>query len=163
METQEDILKGALLLERRGKVFYEASARGSANEPVREIFLNLAREEGRHIEVLSKAFADLVRTGRMTEGAPAETPPDVSGAVLTDAVKAEISAASYEAAALYAAMALEERAVAFYSDAERKATGEAKAVYRWLADWERTHLDLLTALDQELRQRVWHDQHFWPF
>lgn len=163
METQEDILKGALLLERRGKAFYEASAAASQNGPVREIFLNLAREEGRHIEVLSEAFADVMRTGRMTEGTVTGKPPDASGAVLTDAVKAEISAASYEAAALYAAMALEERAVAFYSDAERKAAGEAKAIYRWLAQWERTHLDLLTALDQELRQRVWHDQHFWPF
>jgi len=163
MESQEDILKGALLLERRGKALYDASAAASQTESVREIFSNLAREEGRHIEVLSKAFADLMSTGRMTEVALAERPPDVSGAVLTDAVKAEISAASYEAAALYAAMALEERAVAFYSDAERKASGETKAIYRWLADWERTHLDLLTALDQELRQRVWHDQHFWPF
>lgn len=162
MKSQEEILKAALLLERRGKVLYEASAQRSENEPVREVFMNLAREEGRHIEVLSKAFADLVRTGRMADGPPAET-PDVTGAVLTDAVNAEISAASYEAAALYAAMALEERAVAFYSDAERQSSGEAKALYGWLARWERSHLDLLTSLDQELRQRVWHDQRFWPF
>jgi len=163
MESQEDILKGALLLEKRGKALYEASAQGAQSEAVREIFLTLAHEEERHIAVLSKAFADLIRTGRMTGRAPAEGPPGASGAVLTDAVKEEISAASYEAAALYAAMALEERAVAFYADAERKTSGEAKAFYRWLADWERTHLDLLTALDHDLRQQVWNDQRFWPF
>jgi rubrerythrin len=163
MESQEDILKGALLLEQHGKAVYEASAAASHSEPVREIFANLAREEGRHIEVLSQAFADLMRTGRVNTGAPAEKPVNVTPDVLTDAVQAEISAASYEAAALYAAMALEERAVAFYSAAERKSSGKAQTMYRWLAQWERAHLDLLTALDQELRQRVWHDHHFWPF
>lgn len=163
MESHEDILKGALLLEKRGKALYEASAQGTRNKAVQEIFLTLAQEEGRHIEVLSKAFADLIRTGRVNMGAPADKPADAAGGVLTEAVKAEISAASYEAAALYAAMALEERAVAFYSDAERKSSNEAKALYGWLARWERSHLDLLTALDQELRQQVWNDQHFWPF
>lgn len=162
MESQEDILKGALLLEKRGKVLYEASARGAESGAVRDVFLTLAQEEGRHIEILSKAFAGLMQTGKLD--APAtERPTDVAGRVLTNAVKAEISAASYEAAALYAAMALEERAVAFYADAERKSSGEAKELYGWLARWERTHLDLLTSLDQDLRQRVWNDQHFWPF
>jgi len=161
--SQEDILKGALLLERHGKALYEASARGTQNKAVQETFLTLAEEEGRHIEVLSKAFADFVRSGRVNMGAPAEKPADVTRGVLSDEVTAEISAASYEAAALYAAMALEERAVAFYSDAERRSSGEAKTLYGWLARWERSHLDLLTALDQELRQRVWHDHHFWPF
>lgn len=163
MESQADILKGALLLEKRGKALYEASAQGTANKAVKEVFLTLAQEEGRHIEVLSKAFASLARSGQVQMGLPADRAPDVTRTVLTDALKAEVSAASYEAAALYAAMALEERAVAFYADAERKSSGEAKALYGWLARWERSHLDLLTALDQDLRQKVWNDQHFWPF
>ncbi|MBC7170592.1 ferritin-like domain-containing protein [Candidatus Bipolaricaulota bacterium] len=163
MESQQDILKGALLLEKHGKLLYEESARGTTNQAVREVFLTLAEEEGRHIDILSKAFAGLVRTGRIELGAPAGAPTDAAGRVLTDELKKEISAASYEAAALYAAMALEERAVAFYADAEGKSSGEAKELYGWLARWERSHLDLLTALDQDLRQRVWNDQKFWPF
>ncbi len=163
MESEENILKGALLLEKRGKALYEASARGAQDEAVREIFLTLAQEEGRHIEVLSQAFADLMRTGQLTMGAPPEGPTQIAARVLTRAIKTEISAASYEAAALYAAMALEERSVAFYADAERNSSGAAQSLYRWLAQWERSHLDLLTSLDQELRQRVWNDQRFWPF
>ncbi|GAB4312028.1 MAG: hypothetical protein Kow0097_13660 [Candidatus Bipolaricaulota bacterium] len=163
MESEEDILKGALLLEKRGKALYEASARGAESEAVREIFLTLAQEEGRHIEVLSQAFADLMRTGQVTMAPPAQGPTEIATRVLTRAIETEISAASYEAAALYAAMALEERAVAFYADAEGKSSGEAKELYGWLAQWERSHLDLLTSLDQELRQRVWNDQRFWPF
>ncbi|MBC7220334.1 ferritin-like domain-containing protein [Candidatus Bipolaricaulota bacterium] len=163
MESEENILKGALLLEKRGKALYEASARGAQDEAVREIFLTLAQEEGRHIEVLSQAFADLMRTGQVTMGAPTEGPTQIAARVLSRAIKTELSAVSYEAAALYAAMALEERSVAFYADAERNSSGAAQSLYRWLAQWERSHLDLLTSLDQELRQRVWNDQRFWPF
>jgi len=162
MESQEDILKGALLLERRGQALYEAAARGTGNEAVRELFQTLAEEEGRHIEVLAKAFASLVRSGRIAHGVPSGV-PDATGAVLSEGLKREISAASYEAAALYAAMALEERAVAFYSEAARKSSGDAADLYGWLARWERTHLDLLTSLDEDLRQKVWYDQKFWPF
>lgn len=162
MANQEDILKGALLLEKRGKALYEASAQGTDSGAVREVFLTLAEEEGRHIEMLSKAFASLARTGRLDSAVPTEQPTDVTARVLTQAVKEEVSAASYEAAALYAAMALEERAVAFYSSAAEKSSGEAKTLFGWLAQWERSHLDLLTALDQDLRQKVWNDQKFWP-
>lgn len=163
MEHHEDILKEALLLERRGKALYEASASGAESNEVRGIFLHLAQEEGRHIEALSKAFADLARTGHMPDRPPRDAPRPAGNAVLSDALRAEISAASYEAAALYAAMALEERAVAFYADAERNTTGSAQSLYRWLAHWERSHLDLLIALDEELKQKVWNDQKFWPF
>ncbi|MCX7750764.1 MAG: hypothetical protein N2320_04385 [Candidatus Bipolaricaulota bacterium] len=161
MESAEDILKGALLLEKRGKALYEASAAGATHAGVRELFLTLAQEEGRHIEVLSQAFASLARTGTLAPGSLGEAPP-VAEEVL-GAVRGEVEAASYEAAALYAAMALEERAVAYYTEAERKSSGEAKRLYGWLARWEQSHLDLLTALDQDLKQRVWFDQRFWPF
>lgn len=161
MESPEDILKGALLLERRGKALYEASAAGTAHPGVRELFLTLAQEEGRHIEVLAQAFASLARTGKFAPGALGEVPP-VAERVL-GAVRTEVEAASYEAAALYAAMALEERAVAYYTEAEAKSSGEARRLYGWLARWERSHLDLLTALDQDLKQRIWFDQKFWPF
>ncbi|MBC7093488.1 ferritin family protein [Candidatus Bipolaricaulota bacterium] len=162
MDNQEDILKGAILLERRGKAFYEGAIQATPNEAVREVFAILAGEEGRHIEILSKLYADLVRTGRFAPAAPADGPADIAGSVLNDAVRNEISAAGYEAAAIYAGMALEERSVAFYTEQANRATGEAQKLYRWLADWERAHLDLLAALDDDLRRRVWHDRRFWP-
>lgn len=163
MESQEDILKGALLLERRGQALYAAAAEGAQSEAVRELFRTLTEEEGRHIEILSKAFASLARSGKIGVAPSGQTPVDVVRTVVTEALVAEVSAASYEAAALYAGMALEERAVAFYADAEHKSSGAAKELYGWLARWEQSHLDLLTALDQDLKQKVWYDQGFWPF
>lgn len=162
MESQEDIMKGALLLEQRGKEFYTSAARSAENKPVQELFLRLAEEEGRHIEILSKAYAELVQKGEIRVGAQTGSPVDVPRAVLSEELKRTIATAGYEAAAIYAAMALEEKAVAFYAQNAKTATGDAKALYEKLAAWERTHLELLTALDEDLRQRIWHDQRFWP-
>ncbi len=162
MESTEDILKGALLLEQRGKAFYENAARSTTQRGVAELFSRLAEEEERHIQILSKALADHARQGRFEapDLGPGAVP--VAQAVLTQEWVRQLSAADYEAAAIYAGIALEEKAAAFYAQQAEQALGEAKELYEKLAAWERTHLELLMALDEDLRRRIWHDQHFWP-
>lgn len=160
VKTQEDVLKGAILLEERGRVFYEHAALSAQSPGVREIFTILAQEEGRHKEYLAKILSELFRTGQIE--ASGLEPLDVSSAVLTESVKREIEAAGFEAAAIYAGMALEERAVAFYTEKAKTAPPALAKLYTGLAQWEQKHLDLLTALDEELRQRIWHERGFWP-
>lgn len=160
VESQEDVLKGAILLEERGRVFYEHAALSAKSPGVKEIFAILAREEERHKDYLAKLLGELVRTGKVE--ASFNLPVDVTSAVLTEQVKKEIEAAGFEAAAIYAGMALEERAVAFYSEKAKSAPPELAKLYTALAKWEQSHLDLLSALDEELRQRVWFERGFWP-
>jgi rubrerythrin/NOL1/NOP2/fmu family ribosome biogenesis protein len=160
VETPEDVLKGAILLEERGKAFYEHAALSAQNPGVKEIFSILAREEERHKAYLAKAFAEFVRTGKVSLSGQ---PVDVTSAVITPEVKKEIEAAGFEAAAIYAGMALEEKAVAFYAEKAKTAPQELAQLYQSLAQWEQSHLDLLASLDEELRQRIWHERGFWPF
>ena len=49
-ENTLDIIKGAILLERKGKTFYETTARNTASEAVREIFETMAAEEEKHAD-----------------------------------------------------------------------------------------------------------------
>ena len=51
-----DILKEAILLERRGKAFYTNVARQSQSEAARKIFEMMAAEEDEHINFLSRQF-----------------------------------------------------------------------------------------------------------
>jgi len=153
---REGILKEAILLERRGKAFYERVAETTESAPVREVFSTMAGEEEKHIEILSG-----LGSGELS--VPEEGPGRIADSVLTGRITGDLEAAGYEAAAIYAAMAMEEKAVEFYSKQAEEATGQEKELFAWLADWERTHLDLLRALNEDLRQRVWEDQRFWPF
>lgn len=54
--TTLDILKQAILLERRGQAFYENIAEKAENKSVQEVFDMLAKEEQKHIQTLSEQF-----------------------------------------------------------------------------------------------------------
>lgn len=65
METSQqaiNILKTAILLERRGKAFYTQVARQSESKSARRIFEMMAEEEDAHIEFLSKQFVHYEKT-----------------------------------------------------------------------------------------------------
>jgi rubrerythrin len=158
-----EILKGAILLERRGKAFYQNVA-GQAKDPaIRRIFETMAEEEQQHIEFLAKQYSNLAQGGGFDPVKMNAASYETAKSVLTEGVQKNISAAGYEASAISAAMAMEERAVNYY--AERASSSEDKTekeLYQQLADWERTHFKILRDIDKELTEKVWFDNQFWP-
>jgi len=84
--------------------------------------------------------------------------------ILTKKLKNEISAASFEAAAISAAIDMENNAIKIYSDRASLATDKnEKDLFNWLANWEKTHHEILIHIDNELKESVWYDNQFWPF
>ena len=159
------ILKEAILLERRGQVFYHKVAGQSDHKEIKDFFEMMAREEARHIEILEEQFAAFVQDRQFGEiGEEISAEAAKADQVLSSSLKQKISAAEFEAAAISAAMLMEERAIALYSEQARIAEDPNEAVlYRWLADWERGHLSFLARLDKEIREAIWNDQQFWPY
>ncbi len=164
-KSAEDILKTAILLERRGKAFYTTAARDTQSEAVRKIFSMMAEEEDTHIKFLSRQFAEYVKSGKFIKNEAEHLPEDsVDEAILSEQVKKEISAAGFEAAAISAAIDFENRAVAIYQGRANEATDpNEREMYQMLAAWERTHFRLLNKLNEDLKEQIWHDNHFWPF
>ena len=158
-----DIIKGAILLERKGKAFYEATARNTQSDAVKEIFETMAAEEEKHIEILNNHYESLVQTGTFNDLKYDVQPKNISTSVLSKKVREQITAASYEAAAITAAMAMENNAVEFYSNQAQHTTNPLeKELFDWLANWEKTHLQFLSDLDNELKESIWYDTQFWP-
>jgi rubrerythrin len=160
-----DILKEAILLERRGHSFYLKVAEQSALPAVREFFENMAAEEARHIEMLESQFSAYARNQQFEPLASEDRrnqPADQL--VLDESIKKQIAAADYEAAAISAAILMEEKAVALYSERAEAAREPAEEnLYLWLAAWERGHLSSLAKIDREIKETIWNDQGFWPF
>jgi rubrerythrin len=160
-----EVLKEAILLERRGRAFYRKVAAQAENKAVREFFETMVAEEQHHMHILgeqlksyrsSQTFAPLA-----ADAAQGQPLPDL---VLSAEVKKQIATADFEAAAISAAMLMEERAVKLYGDrAAATADEQEKALYQWLADWEKGHLSFLADLDKELKAAIWDDSQFWPF
>jgi rubrerythrin len=148
-------LKMALLLERQGKAFYEQVAAQTRSPAVRELFETLAAEEQKHAEILVQ---------RGGSSAPGPVPDTLSKLVLSREIRRQIGAAGYEAAAISAAIDMENRAVALYSERAGEAADPAeRAMCQWLAEWERGHQRYLARLHQELLEEIWQDSGFWPF
>ncbi|GAB6905852.1 Rubrerythrin [Desulfosarcina cetonica] len=158
-----DILKNAILLEKRGKAFYRMAASQATNADVQGFFETMADEEVQHVKILSDQYKAVKETGRFSAPDTADT-GTLSQNVLTPEVKGRIAAADFEAAAISAAMLMEERSIALYAGRAKSAQDpEEKKLYQWLADWEKEHLEFLAAIDTELKERIWNDSGFWPF
>ncbi|MBF0314139.1 MAG: ferritin family protein [Oligoflexia bacterium] len=157
-----EILKSAILLEKRGHAFYSKMAEMTTNSAAKEFFLHMASDEALHVEILSNQFIALKNEGKFVEEKYAAN-HSVVNEVLSETIKASISASSYEAAAISSAIDFEKRAMDLYSKRAKEASNkEEKQLYTWLSEFEMGHLDKMVKLDEELREKVWNDQSFWP-
>lgn len=168
METKSttDILKEAILLEQRGRAFYSNIAAQTSSDAVKRIFTMIATEEEQHIRFLSDQYRHYQKHNFFMDVTllTVETPDDVTRKVLSEEMKGQISAASFEAAAISASMDFETKAVELYSSrAESADDPNEKALYSMLAEWERGHQKWLMRIDKDLREQVWYDNNFWPF
>lgn len=164
-KTALDILKKAILLEKRGMAFYEKVAEQTPSEAAKRFFDMMAEEEKNHVQILAEQFKHYQETNtfKSTDYGD-EYSSNLPSAVLNEDIRQQISAADYEAAAISAAMAMEKNAITLYSQRAKASDdpGES-ALYQWLAEWEKTHLDFLAKMDRELTENIWHDNSFWPF
>ena len=158
-----EAIKGAILLERRGMAFYERVASSTGSAGVREVFSTMAEEEKRHEQALAVHYSSLVQNGTLAALTSFGEAADISGAVITERVRHEITASGFEAAAISAAMALEASAEKYYREKAAEAGSEVeRQLFGWLADWEHGHLETLAGLDRALMEDIWFENGFWP-
>ena len=162
--NQLEVYKSAIMMERHGKAFYEHVASMTESDAVRNIFAFMAKEEQLHLEQLSIQYAHYMRNNTFLIK---EFPLGDTGFVakmLTEDICNQINAASFEAAAISAAIDFESKAVEFYTQSAIATNDVAqKAVFTWLAEWEKGHNKILNELNDELKEAVWYDNKFWPF
>jgi rubrerythrin len=160
-----EILKNAILLEKRGHAFYAKVAEQASTEAVKQFFSLMAEEELAHVSILSEQFKNHRAGKKFTAVASAaDAAFKTASSILTQDLKRQISAADYEAAAIAAAMSMEKNAIQVYSRRAAEALDATeKSFYEWLAKWETEHLNFLSRLDREITEAIWHDNNFWPF
>jgi rubrerythrin len=158
-----DIVKEAILLEHKGKALYESVTESTKIEGVQELFKMLVREEQKHIDLLTKQYSRILK-GESPDASDLEQgDATVTATVISDDVVKEVHGAGYEAAVISAALEFEKNAVNFYSkQADAAETEGQQKLYRWLVRWEKTHLMMLAKLDDEIKERIWYDNQFWP-
>lgn len=165
-KTALDILKTAILMEKRGQAMYEEVVARTQSADVKKIFQIMADEEKMHARFLAEQFKHYMANNSFTRQDLSESEGDETlvNAILSVNIKGQISAAGFEAAAIGAAIDMETKSIEVYRQRANESTDEnEKALFNWLADWEKGHYELLLKLDNELKESVWADNEFWPF
>ncbi len=161
-----DILKQAIIMEHRGKALYQQVASQTSNPDVKKIFDVMADEEQTHIDFLQKQLAHYSKEGSFDKN-DLETAPGtdaIAKTILTDDMVKDISGSGFEAAAISAAIDMESKSVEVYANRAAESTDpNEKELFNWLANWEKGHHKLLIDLNQQLTEKVWYDNNFWPF
>jgi len=167
METQNtlDILKMAVLMEKRGVAFYTTVAEQSSDPEISNVFKTMASEESIHVKFLSEQFLSFEKNQEFTcPNLPDQSADGIANMILSEEVKNKIAVAGFEAAAISAAIDMEKKAIEIYSKQAETATDpNEKTLYNWLSDWEKGHLKILNDLDDDLKERIWYNNQFWPF
>jgi len=167
MDTNKtlDILKMAILMEKRGFAFYTTVAEQTSDPEISNVFKTMAAEESIHVKFLSEQFLSFEKNQEFTcPNLQDQTADGIANMVLSGEVKNRIAAAGFEAAAISAAIDMEKKAIDVYSTQAETATDpNEKILYNWLFDWEKGHLKILNDLDNELKEKIWYNNQFWPF
>ena len=149
-----DVLGKAFQVEVDGFTFYSMALERATKPAVRKLFERLARDETEH-----KAYIMAVMKRYEEHGASSfqfdPRDPDLaefSSEIFTDSFKEQAQGKVSELGALSIGVQLESNAVTFFDTAAREATDpQISGFYRFLADWEGSHLRTLQHLFDSIR------------
>lgn len=159
-----EAVKTAIITELRGLEIYKAAAERTTEPSARTMFQSLANDEQHHKDFLEQNFRSLLQKG---EWAVPATPENLSpldeSEVITPQFLKRVKGGSFEMAVVAAGCELELSAINFYTKAADECPDEESSkVFRFLADWEKGHLDALNELEERMKDQYFADQGFAP-
>jgi rubrerythrin len=159
-----EAVKTAIITELRGLEIYKAAAERTTDPSARIMFQSLANDEAHHKEFLESNFRSLLEKGTWSVPAtPENLSPLDESEVITPQFLKRVKGGSFEMAVVAAGCELELSAINFYSKAADECPDDESAnVFRFLADWEKGHLDALTELEERMKDQYFADQGFSP-
>ena len=161
-----EILKKAYQIEVDGYTFYSMAAERASKPAVQELFDKLARDEVQHKAYLQSVIGSYEEKGFAAFKMP-HRDPDLkafTGTIFTEEFKKQAHGADFELGVLSIGMTLETNAIKYFTGAAENTTeDEVRDFYRFLAEWEREHLEALQSLYNGVRQDFWSDDGFSPF
>ena len=161
LDSIADVLKKAFQVEVDGFTFYSMTAERANKPAVQKLFEKLARDETEHqgyIKAVMRRYEDLGASSFRFD----RRDPDLgefSSEIFTESFKEQAQGEIFETGALSIGIQLESNAVEFFSSAAQEASDlQVKGFFRFLADWEGSHLRILQKLYDSIRVDPWPDK-----
>lgn len=158
IDSIADVLKKAFQVEVDGFTFYSMTAERAAKPAVQKLFTRLARDETEHqayIKAVMRRYEDL-GVGSFSFDRRQPDLEEFSSKIFTDSFKEQAQGEIFESGAVSIGIQLESNAVEFFSSAASEASDlQIKGFFRFLADWEGSHLRTLQELYDSIRVDPW--------
>jgi rubrerythrin len=161
-----EILKKAYQIEVDGYTFYSMAADRASKPAVQELFDKLARDEVQHKAYLQSVIGSYEEKGLEAFKVNLRDPDlkAFTSTIFTEDFTKQAHGADFELGVLSIGMTLETNAITYFSGAaEATSEKEVREFYRFLADWEKEHLETLRSLYNGVRQDFWTEGGFAPF
>ena len=162
-----EVLKKAILVERDGHEFYKVASKSTTDEQGKSVLESLAKDEIEHFKMLKTQY-DALAKGQKLKFTKAErgTGLDLSKAspIFSEDFKKRIKDYNFEMSALSIGVLLEKNSIEFYKNSAEKIDDlDLKALFNYLADWEKQHLEALIKQQRFLQEDYWAKAQFYPF
>lgn len=160
-----EAIKTAIITELRGYEIYKAAAERATDPSAKRMFASLAEDEKHHKMFLERNFQSVIESGEWAVPATPEnlSPLDDSEIVNPDFLK-RVKGGAFEMAVVAAGCELEKSAIEYYRKAADECPDpESAKVFRFLADWEKDHLNSLNELEKRMKDEYFASQGFAPF
>jgi rubrerythrin len=161
-----DILQKAYQIEVDGYAFYSMTAERSDKPAVQELFDKLASDEVQHQAFLKDIAGKFGEKGAAAFHLNLRSSDwrAINQAMFTAHFREQAAGAQFELGVLSIGMTLESNAIAYFTGAAKQsAEAEVQGFYRFLADWEKQHLEALRGLHEVVRADHFAVASFTPF
>ncbi len=158
-------LKDAMIAERSGIEFFMVAAAQTTDTQGREVFQQLAHEEGEHLAWLKRQYGHLLNDEPF-EKLPTISVTDLEGdhPIFSNDLRKRLKDAHFEMTALSVGQQLEQAAIDRYRKlAEEAGYGELRDFYLQLMAWEQSHAGAFARQAEDLREEYWSQNNFAPF
>ncbi|MGQ9860266.1 MAG: ferritin family protein [Thermodesulfobacteriota bacterium] len=163
-DSQLEAIKGAIMLEIHGLRFYQVAADRCTNRVAKELFQDLAQDELSHRAELERQFRHVLEKEKAAPMPSAEAKDlRFKDPVIGADLKELVGDAWFDSAALSIGVMLEKKAMNYYRRRQRSVRDpQLEALFEWLSNWEKSHLNRLMALERAMREEIWNQARFWP-
>lgn len=160
-----EAVKTAIITELRGLEIYRAAAERATDPSAKQMFRSLADDESAHKDFLERNYRSLLATGEWAvPPSPEALNPLDHTEVITPEFLKRVRGGSFEMAVIAAGVELERSAIEYYRAQSVSCPDEAsRDTFRFLADWEKGHLEALVDLERSMRDQYFADQGFSRF
>lgn len=154
-ETSHDILRSSILFEMHGEKLYREVAAKAQNQEVRNFFEQMAKDESMHADALRKLFESYQNASKFDTTTHTWFTTNRVEQIRNPMLVELIQTSSFEAAAVTAAILMEEKSVIEYTAMAKNSTDkEEKKLYQWLAAWEQEHVERLSILRDGIKVKT---------